>query len=247
MLLEVCVDSFQSAINAKRGGADRLELCSNLIIGGTTPSFELLKKIKNEIDIDVNVLIRPRFGDFFYDDYEFDIICADIITAKNLGADGVVIGILNTDATLNITRLEKLITLAQGLHITLHRAFDMSADIFAELESAKQLGINTILTSGGKNRAGDAIDILRELSLCSGNVDIMPGSGINAEVIGKFLQKTDIKTFHMSGKFEKQSPMVYRNNELNMGLPMMSEYIIWECDENEIAKAKSVMLGGCDV
>ena len=247
MLLEVCVDSFQSAINAKRGGADRLELCSNLIIGGTTPSFELLKKIKNEIDIDVNVLIRPRFGDFFYDDYEFDIICADIITAKNLGADGVVIGILKPDGKLDISRMEKLITLAYGLHITLHRAFDMSADMFAALESAKKLGINTMLTSGGKENAGEAIDILRELALRSGEVDIMPGSGVNAEIIGKFMKKTDIKTFHMSGKFEKQSGMIYRNNELNMGLPMMSEYTIWECDESQIAKAKRVMLGGRDV
>ena len=247
MLLEVCVDSFQSALNAKRGGADRLELCSNLIIGGTTPSFELLKKIKREIDIKVNVLIRPRFGDFLYDDCEYELICADIITAKFLGADGVVIGILDKSGNLDIARMERMIALTADMHVTLHRAFDMSNDMFATLESAKKIGINTILTSGGKNRAEDAIDTLQKLARCSGKVDIMPGSGINADIIEKLMKETDIKSFHMSGKAEKQSGMVYRNSNLSMGLPMMSEYIIWECDESQIAKAKSVMQGGSNV
>jgi len=247
MLLEVCVDSFQSALNAKRGGADRLELCSNLIIGGTTPSLELLKKIKNEIDIKVNVLIRPRFGDFYYDDYEFEIICADINSVKALGADGIVIGVLNPDGSLDSERMEKMMEISGDMNVTLHRAFDMTKDMFKTLEEAKRLGINTILTSGGENKAIDAIDILGNLSKCSGSVDIMAGSGINADIIAEFMKETDIKSYHMSGKFEKQSKMVYRKSGLSMGLDMMSEYIIWECDEREIAKAKNIMLGGSHV
>jgi len=247
MLLEVCVDSFQSALNAKNGGADRLELCSNLIIGGTTPSFELLKKIKKNIEIMVNVLIRPRFGDFLYDNYEFEIICGEIKAAKSLGADGVAIGALNPDGSLDLEKMEMMMAAASGMSVTLHRAFDMSADIFETLENAKKLGVNTILTSGGYNNAEDAMDILRQLDEKSGYVDIMAGSGINAEVIGNFMKKTEIKSFHMSGKSEKLSNMIYRNKKLSMGLPMMSEYIIWECDESRIAKAKNIMLGGNDV
>ena len=247
MLLEVCVDSFQSALNAKCGGADRLELCSNLIIGGTTPSFELLKKIKKDIDIKVNVLIRPRFGDFLYDDYEFEIICGEIINAKKHGADGIVIGILNPEGTLDIARMEQLMALSQGMHITLHRAFDMTRDMFTTLEDAKKLGINTILTSGGKDRVEDAMDIIQKLSKNADSIEIMAGSGINAEIIGKFMKNTAINSFHMSGKTEKQSNMSYRNKNLSMGLPLMSEYVILECDESQIAKAKTAMGGGSNV
>lgn len=147
-ILECCVDSVASAIEAEKGGADRLELCSNLIIGGTTPTLALFNEVRNHVSIPINVLIRPRFGDFLYSEYEVNMIKQEVVQFREAGADAVVIGSLTADGSLDIEQMKELIVLAGDMKITLHRAFDMCADPIKTLQEAINLGIDTILTSG---------------------------------------------------------------------------------------------------
>mgnify|MGYP002745148851 CR=1 FL=1 len=151
-ILEACVDSVESAMAAVEGGADRLELCGNLIIGGTTPGPWLFDEIRKRSDIRIHALIRPRFGDFCYTRHEIDILCEDIRTFRKLGADAAVIGALKPDGTLDVEAMKRMIDAAGDMGITLHRAFDVCRDPFEALETAKELGVNTILTSGQRKR-----------------------------------------------------------------------------------------------
>lgn len=240
-ILECCVDSVESAIEAQKGGANRLEVCSNLIIGGTSPSLALFKNIRKNVDIKINVLLRPRFGDFLYTDNEFNIIKEEIKMFKEVGADGVVIGCLKSDGTLDIKKMEELIQEAKGMHITLHRAFDVMKDPYKGLEQAKSLGINTILTSGQKNSALQGKDLINELVKRSSDIEILVGSGVNANVIKEFLEDTNAKAFHMSGKITLDSGMEYRKNNVSMGLETMSEYEIWQTDSEKIKEARTVL------
>ena len=241
-LLECCVDSVESALAAKQGGADRLELCANLIIGGTTPDINLYHRIREQCDIRINVLIRPRFGDFCYTAEEFEIIRRDVKMFREAGADGVVIGVLTPDGKLDVARMQQLMQEAKGIHVTLHRAFDVSADPMAVLQQAKQLGIDTILTSGQKNTAMEGAPLLTELvKAADGQIDILIGSGVKASVITELAPKTGATSFHMSGKITLDSPMTYRKEDVSMGLPMMSEYTIWQTSAEEIAKARKAL------
>jgi copper homeostasis protein len=153
--LEACVDSVESALAAQRGGAARIELCGNLIIGGTTPSPALFQEIREHSDIRAHILIRPRFGDFCYTDYEFQIIRKEVKAFRQLGAEGIVIGILKPDGTLDLDRMRILIEEAGDMSVTLHRAFDVCVDPFETMEQARELGVNIILTSGQKNHCLD--------------------------------------------------------------------------------------------
>lgn len=147
-VLEVCVDSVESAASAARGGATRLELCANLVIGGTSPDEDMFRMVRERVDIPVRVLLRPRFGDFLYSDDEFELLRRQVRRFAALGADGVVIGVLRPDGTLDEARMAELIALAGGCGVTLHRAFDVCRDPFEALEAAGRLGVDTILTSG---------------------------------------------------------------------------------------------------
>lgn len=242
--LEVCVDSVESAIAAVRGGADRLELCSNLIIGGTTPSPVLFQQIRNVTNIQMRILIRPRFGDFCYTDYEFSVIKEEVKLFRQLGADGIVIGILKPDGQLDIERMRELMDQAGNMRVTLHRAFDVCQNAYNVLEQAKILRIDTILTSGQKNNCKDGKELLKNLIEQAGNdIEIMIGSGVNAEMISQLADYTGAKAFHMSGKKDVDSSMIYRNTDVSMGLPIMSEYTIWRTDEEEIRKARLTLDG----
>ena len=150
-ILEACVDSVESALAAARGGASRLELCGSLVIGGTTPNPWLFQEIRKHTDIRIHVLIRPRFGDFCYTEEEFILIREAVREYKKLGAEGVVIGCLNPDGTMNMEQMKILMEEAEGMSVTLHRAFDVCADPYETMEQAISLGIDTILTSGQKN------------------------------------------------------------------------------------------------
>ena len=152
-ILECCVDSVESAINAAKGGASRLELCSNLIIGGTTPDVALVKEIRKYTDIRIHALIRPRFGDFCYTEHEMEIMKAQIRALKEAGVEGVVIGVLDVDGNLDVPKMKELLQETEGLSVTLHRAFDMCRDPYEAMEQAIDLGIDTILTSGQKQSA----------------------------------------------------------------------------------------------
>jgi len=175
-ILEVCVDSIESAIAAINGGAERLELCANLVIGGTTPSIILFLRIKELSNIPIHVLIRPRYGDFCYTQNEINIMTDEIKMYKEAGADGVVIGALNPDGSLDMENMLKLCNIAKPMSITLHRAFDVCSNPYETLNKAKDLGVNTILTSGQKDKCIDGIDLINKLT--DSQVDIMIGGGV---------------------------------------------------------------------
>lgn len=241
-ILECCVDSVASAVNAQKGGATRLELCSNLIIGGTTPTPALLEQVKARVSIPVFPLIRPRFGDFLYTEEEFEVIRRDVELLVKHGADGMVIGALHPDGTLCTRQLSTLLDLCKGLPVTLHRAFDMCQNPFLALEEAKKLGFCAILTSGQKNSCLEGIPLLKELSKQAENsITIMAGSGVNAEVISVLLAETGLTAFHMSGKKNLESGMAYRNPDVFMGAADLSEYEIWQTDTEEIRMAARVL------
>lgn len=240
--LEVCIDSVESAVIAQEGGADRLEICSNLVIGGTTPGVSQFKQIRKVCEIDLNVLIRPRFGDFLYTDAEFQMIAEDIRLFRELGADGVVVGCLKADGSLDSDRMKFLREQAGPLQMTLHRAFDVCRDPYQALEEAVSLGINTILTSG---QAPDCIkgkEVLKSLiRQADGRIEILVGSGVNAEVIRQLSGEIHASSFHMTGKKMIRSDMEYRNRQVHMGLPGIGEYDIFRTDKEEIRRAKLVL------
>lgn len=242
-LLECCVDTVESAIAAKEGGADRLELCANLIIGGTTPDINLYHRVRETCEgILINPIIRPRFGDFCYSDEEFEIIRRDVKMFREAGADGVVIGILNPDGTLDTRRMAILMEEAKGMSVTLHRAFDVSVDPMQTLKEAKELHINTILTSGQKNTAMEGKELLCTLVKEAGDdLDILIGSGVNAKVIEELAPLTGATSFHMSGKVTLDSPMTYRKEDVSMGLPLVSEYTLWQTSSEAVRKARTVL------
>lgn len=241
-ILEVCIDCVESAIAAKEGGADRLELCANLIIGGTTPGTALFEEIRKQCNCKVHVLIRPRFGDFLYSDYEFAVMKREIGIFRKLGADGVVIGALKADGSLDALKMEQLIEAAEGMGITLHRAFDVSADPFQSLETAKKLGVHTILTSGQEESCIKGKALLKRLKEKSqGKVEIMAGAGVTPAGIEELIAETGISCYHMSGKRIRQSNMQYRKEGVPMGLKGFSEFEIWRTDKEQIKKAREVL------
>ncbi len=242
-LIEACVDSYESCKIAVDASADRLELCSNLIIGGTTPSPSLLKRVISELNITVNVLIRPRFGDFLYNDAEILQMCDEIKTFNELGANGVVIGCLTADGRLNREAMRRLIDCAADMDITLHRAFDMTRDPFEALEDAAELGVNTILTSGQAPSVKEGTEILRELyNSARGMVDIMAGAGVNSGNIADINSLTGITSFHTSARRGNiDSGMTYRKSGLSMGLPGLSEYEIYRTDAEEFKACANIV------
>ena len=216
-VLEACVDSAESAFAAEAGGAVRLELCADLIVGGTTPSICLLKEIRKKSDIRIHVLIRPRFGDFCYTEHETNIIEEEIKMFKDAGADGIVTGALCPDGTLDCKKMERFVKAAGDRWVTLHRAFDVCANPYRTLDQARDLGISCILTSGQKNSALEGKELLRDLQKKAGEtIQILAGGGIDADVIPKLYQETGITSYHMSGKITLDSPMMYRKEDVSM-------------------------------
>ena len=241
-ILECCVDSVESAIEAEKGGANRIELCSALVIGGLSPSKALFEKVKEQVNIKIHVLLRPRFGDFCYTDFEHEIIKKEIKMFKELGADGVVIGTLKSDGSLNLEQMKELVEEAEGMSITLHRAFDMCADPFRTLEEVKELGIHTILTSGQKNSCIDGKDLLGQLmKKANREVDILIGGGVDVSVIPALYESTGATSYHMSGKVTLDSEMQYRKEDVSMGVASMSEYQIWRTSAERVSQVKLVL------
>lgn len=241
-ILECCVDSVESAVAAAKGGADRLEVCSGLVIGGLTPSMGLLTKMKEETGLRMHALIRPRFGDFCYTKWEAEVICRDICMAKEAGADGVVVGALLPSGDLDQKQMEMFVKAAGNLSVTLHRAFDVCRDPFRVMEQAKNLGVSIILTSGQEASCAQGAQLLKELEEQSGEgLEIMAGAGVGHQVIKELHKQTGIRCFHMSGKVTKDSRMIYRKAGVPMGLPSLSEFEIWQTEEENIRKARKVL------
>jgi copper homeostasis protein len=242
MILEACVDSPESAEAAERGGADRLELCGHLIIGGVTPDEWLYRKVREVCQLPVRVLIRPRFGDFCYSEYEFQMMEAQVQHFRELGADAVVIGCLCPDGTLDIERMKRLMDLAGDMEVTLHRAFDVCQDPYAALEQAIELGIGTVLTSGQESSCLKGQETLKALQEQAGErITVMAGAGVDAETIKNLYPVTGIHAYHMSGKMVEPSAMEYRRIGVPMGLPGISEFEIWRTDEKKIREAAQLL------
>ena len=254
-ILEVCADSVESALSAKAGGATRLELCANLVIGGTTPGYELFEQVKKETGLPIRVLIRPRFGDFLYSEYEYQQMLCDVRHFAEAGADGVVIGSLNADGTLNEVQMRGLARAAGGCGITLHRAFDVCEDPFAALQKAAELGVDTILTSGQEAGCMQGRELIRQLvraaehgawdgretSAAQRQMTILVGAGVVSSNIKEIAMTTGAHAFHMSGKKLMDSGMRYRNERVHMGIEGMSEFELYRTDEEEIRRASRIL------
>jgi copper homeostasis protein len=224
--IEACVNSVESAVNAQMGGASRIELCSSLMEGGTTASAGTLLAVRSKLICEMNVLIRPRGGDFLYNNTELETIMNDIAFAKKAGADGIVFGFLTEDGKIDVTLLKEMITLSRPLNVTFHRAFDMCDDPFEALEQLIKLRVDRILTSGHKQTAMEGASLLKQLVQKAGNqIIIMPGGGIRPNNIEKLIKKTGAREFHVSSRFQMESKMNFRRPGIKMGsLLEMSEY-----------------------
>ena len=245
-VLEVCVDSVESAASAARGGATRLELCANLVIGGTSPDEDMFRMVRERADIPVRVLLRPRFGDFLYSDDDFELLRRQVRRFAALGADGVVIGVLRPDGTLDEARMAELIALAGGCGVTLHRAFDVCRDPFEALEAAGRLGVDTILTSGQQAACAQGAGLLRELvGRSGGRPQILVGAGVSADVIRTLQPATGANAFHLSAKRTEESRMAFRREGVPMGLPGISEFEVWRCDEDAVRRARQALDALC--
>jgi copper homeostasis protein len=217
-LLEICVDSVESAIAAQRGGAQRIELCDNLMEGGTTPSAGALELARRELRIGIMAMIRPRGGDFCYSDLEFEVMQRDIEAARALGADGIVIGLLKPNGTVDKKRTAQLIELAQPLSVTFHRAFDMTRDPFAALETLIELGVDRVLTSGQESSVTEGLELIAELIRRAGDrIIIMPGGGIDERNLARIVRAVHPKEIHLTAFAPVGSPMQYRNPRTFMG------------------------------
>jgi copper homeostasis protein len=244
VIVEVCVDSAASAIAAERGGAARLELCGSLIEGGITPSAGLLEMTRAAVSVSLQVMIRPRGGDFCYDPDEFEIMRHDIAIAKRLGANGVVFGILDVNGNVDIARTRTLAEFAHPLEVTFHRAFDMSADLLLALEDICSAGADRILTSGGKSSSllGRA-RIAQLIKNARGRVGIMPGGGIKPGNVRRLVDQTGAKQVHVSLLRPFPSPMLHRNS-IAMGSLGGREYERFLVVEEDVRKLRSA-LGEC--
>lgn len=210
--LEICANSSYSAQIAQQGGASRVELCQDLELGGITPSVGLIRNTMENTNIGVHVLVRPRAGDFVYTEAEYREMEYDIQMCKDLGCSGVVIGILTSDGKVDMYRMEKLIALARPMTVVFHRAFDRCSDPLQSLEDIVTLGCDRLLTSGLENTAWQGRDLLRELvGNAAGRLEIMAGSGVNANNIKEIVQHTGVSAIHSSAKEELLTKMTYHN------------------------------------
>ncbi|WP_299551995.1 copper homeostasis protein CutC [Seonamhaeicola sp.] len=215
MILEVCANSYQSAINAAEAGAHRIELCSELAVGGITPSYGLLKQVMQAVSVPVFVLIRPRSGNFTFSEAEYDIMKQDIKLCKELGCKGIVSGILNKDNTLDVERTKALVDLSKPLHFTFYRAFDWVPNPKEALLKLIETGVNRVLTSGQQSSAESGITLLSELkALANGAIGILPGGGVNIRNAALF-KEVGFSEIHVSAsaiEVVNELPKVPMNN-----------------------------------
>ena len=215
---EICANSVASCIAAQEGGADRVELCAGIPEGGTTPSYGMIRNARECIDIALNVIIRPRGGDFLYSESEIKEMIYDIQTAKELGADGLVFGCLNPDGTVDMKTMSSLMEAAGDTPVTFHRAFDHTNDPFKALEDIISLGCARILTSGCRPTALEGAGLLSRLVEKAGErIIIMPGCGVRENNIAEIARLSGAREFHFSARESVESGMIFRNPEVAMG------------------------------
>ena len=242
-ILEICAGSVESAIAARDGGAKRIELCAALEIGGVTPSAGLIAEARKIEGLVLNVIIRPRSGDFLYNEYEVACMLQDIRTCKQLGVDGVVIGALTADGDIDTAICKQLITAADGMSVTFHRAFDMCRDASKALEELIELGCDRVLTSGQAATAETGIPLLKKLvEQANGRIIIMPGCGVNSNNAANILHATGAGEIHASARKSVGSGMIFRHSGVSMGNPDSDEYARKETDADEVRAIKKSIL-----
>lgn len=216
IFLEICANSVYSAKQAQIGGASRVELCQNLENGGTTPSYGQIKLVREALDIAVHVLIRPRSGDFLYSADEFNEIKQDILFCKDIGCDGVVIGVLDQAGNVDKIRMQELVDLAKPMCVVFHRAFDRCSNPQQSLEDIIELGCDRLLTSGQKNSAWEGRELIKTLiEQAHGRIEIMPGAGIDESNVKAIIEYTGARSVHSSAKVVEASKMAFNQVDVN--------------------------------
>ncbi len=232
--IEICCTSINAALTAQKYGASRIELCSEIFLGGITPSIGLIESCKKDLKIPIRVLLRPRGGDFNYNDKEIKVIINDLIRLKDLGVEGVVIGLSDENGSIPINKLEKILNTIDGkLKLTFHKAFDYLKKPFQDLKTLVEFGFDTILTSGGKKTAEEGMNFINKLrNVANGNISIMPGGGINSENFKGFIIH-NYEWIHLSAK--KQTNLGYKKNTQ---IPFV-EQPIYRIDTDMLQKIKN--------
>jgi copper homeostasis protein len=243
VILEACVDSVESAIAAQAGGAHRIELCEDLLEGGTTPSAGMIEVCRERLHIPVHVLIRPRGGDFVYSDVEIEVMQRDIALARRLGAKGVVFGALHADGTVDIERTRALLGVSRPLSVTFHRAFDFTPDADAALDSLIGLGIDRVLTSGQAPMAVEGISTLARLvTRASGRIHILAAGGLSEEHIARVAELTGVQEMHVRATALLESPASYRPRHLSLlKQPLPNEFDRAVTDPERIRRISGIL------
>lgn len=242
MEIEICTFSIESCLNAQQAGAQRVELCAGLYEGGTTPSYGMIARARRLLHIQLYVMIRPRGGDFCYDDEEYEVMRQEIEVAKNLGADGVVLGLLKPDGSIDVARTEALVRWAHPMGVTFHRAFDRARDPLQALEEVIQTGAERILTSGQQPSAIEGKALLQTLvKTAAGRIQIMAGAGVNAHN-AQALAQTGVNALHLTAKATRKGKMLYRNTHLTMAsvVAVEEDDIVYSSLENIMALKEAI-------
>ncbi|MDA0811386.1 MAG: copper homeostasis protein CutC [Verrucomicrobia bacterium] len=241
--LEICIDSVESAIASEQGGAQRVELCGSLIEGGTTPTAGMIAETRERISIGLQVMIRPRGGDFFFTEAEHAVMRREVKVAKDLGANGIVIGCLNSDGTIDVEHSKALIELARPLNVTFHRAFDMTRDAFEALDTLIELGVDRILTSGQEPTVLEGAELIASLREKAGDrVIILPGGGVTERNLAKIIALTGVSEIHIGTRQPIESGMQFRNERVYMGGELRPpEYLRMVADSSDVTALRKVL------
>lgn len=241
--IENCAGSAESARRAQLGGAYRIELCAGLPEGGTTPSYGEILATRRAVDIQLNVIIRPRAGDFLYSPLEVEAMLSDIQMARQLGVDGIVVGCLTPEGEVDKPLLRRFVEASAGLPVTFHRAIDVCRDPARALEDIIEAGCARVLTSGGKATALEGAETIAQLVRQAGDrIIIMPGAGVTPENIAELARRTGAREFHFTGRVPEPSPMRYRHEGVSMGGTVtIDEYAYLFTDPQKIASAREAL------
>jgi copper homeostasis protein len=232
VLIEACLDSVPSALAAQAGGAGRIELCDNLVEGGTTPSAGTLELCKARLSIPVFVMIRPRGGEFLYSDVEFEVMRRDIAHARALGADGVVLGLLTPDGRVDVERTRALVEAARPLPVTFHRAIDVARDADEALDALIGLGVERVLTSGQAPTAAEGADVIARLvRRAAGRIGILPGCGLDETNVSELVARTGVREVHVRGTSTVRSAMQHRNPRVSFRSPSEPDDFLLEATD----------------
>jgi copper homeostasis protein len=243
MVLEICVDSLDSARAAERGGAQRIELCSDLMEGGVTPSSGLISAVREALTIPVFVIIRPRGGDFYYTAEEFGVMKRDVAAAKSYGAGGVVVGALTQNGQVDVERTQELVELARPMGVTFHRAIDRAEQIDEALEAVIRTGADRVLTSGGRQTAEQGVEnISRLVTNAAGRIGVMVCGTIRKENIGQIARKTNASEFHASLRKKMKSPVAHQNSALSLGEVGLDEFARYAVTAEDVRALREALL-----